>query len=294
MKHKFFIVGGDLRSSKLAQMLYEDGNKVSVFGLDELEDIRENFGIEKVKNVREGVDKCDVVVAPIPFSKDGVEVFAPFSKERILVKNLLIANKGKLFFAGSIVDDIRKELKEKYEKVYDLMKIEELTILNTIATAEGTIEVAIKNTDEVLQGARVLILGFGRIAKIVANKFSMNSCFVTCAARKTTDLAWIQAYGYKAIDINDMVYDLKDFDIIINTVPQKILGINELKHVSKEVLLIDLASSPGGIDGEVAKKMGLKFVWALALPGKVAPKTSAMFIKNAINNILSDLSKEVE
>lgn len=294
MKHKFFVVGGDLRSGKLAHMLYEDANKVFVLGLDGLDEIDENFGIEKVNSVRDGIDKCEVVIAPTPFSKDGVDVFAPFSKKKILVEDLLRDSKGKTFVAGAIEDSLKQDLEEKYDRVYDLMKREELTILNTIATAEGTIEVAIKHTDEILQGARVLVLGFGRVAKIVANKFSMNSCFVTCAARKTTDLAWIQAYGYKAININDMVYDLKNFDIIINTVPQKILGINELKHVSKDVLLIDLASSPGGIDGDTAKNMGLKFVWALALPGKVAPKTTAGFIKNVIYNILSDMSKDVE
>lgn len=294
MKHSFFVIGGDLRSYKLVEMLSEDENKVFCFGLESLKEIDENFSIEKVHSVKEGIDKCEIVVAPIPFSKNGIEVFAPFSSKKILVQDLLRLNKNKIFVGGSIAEKIKKDLDEKYKMVYDLMRREELTILNTIATAEGTIEVAIQNTDEILQGARVLVLGFGRVAKIVANKFCMNSCLVSCAARKTTDLAWIQAYGYKAININDMVYDLKNFDIIINTVPQKILGLNELKHVSKDVLLIDLASSPGGIDGNIAKNMGLKFVWALALPGKIAPKTSAKFIKQSIYTILSDLSKDVE
>ena len=37
----------------------------------------------------------------------------------------------------------------------------------------------------------------------------MLSAKVTCAARKTGDLAWIKAYGYNAININEMLYDLK-------------------------------------------------------------------------------------
>ena len=100
---------------------------------------------------------------------------------------------------------------EKYLDVIDVMKREELAILNTIATAEGTIEVAIRNTDKILQGSKVLILGFGRVAKILASKFSKLSAIVTCAARKISDLAWIKAYGYYGLDINNMLYDLKEF-----------------------------------------------------------------------------------
>ena len=189
---------------------------------------------------------------------------------------------------------MRKQLDEKYMEVIDIMKRDDLAILNTIATAEGTIEVAIKNTDKILQGSRVLILGFGRVGKIVANKFSKMSAIVTCAARKVSDLAWIKAYGYNSLNINDMLYDLKEFDIIINTVPQTILRERELKHIDAEALIIDLASSPGGIDGKIAKSMGLNFIWALALPGRIAPSSSAKFIKDTVYTILEEMSKRVE
>ena len=59
----------------------------------------------------------------------------------------------------------------------------------------------------------------------------------------------------------------------------------------KETLLIDLASNPGGIDKKAIKDRNLKFVWALSLPGKVAPTTSAEFIKNTIYNILREIYK---
>ena len=170
-----------------------------------------------------------------------------------------------------------------------LMKREQLAVLNTIATAEGTIQVAINNTDKILQGSKVLILGFGRVGKILASKFRNLSAIVTCAARKVSDFAWIKAYGYDCLDINDMLYDLKDFDIIINTVPQTIIKEKELKHMNPDVLLIDLASAPGGIDSKMAVNMGLKFVWALALPGKIAPSSSAEFIKETIYNIIDEM-----
>ena len=64
-----------------------------------------------------------------------------------------------------------------------------------------------------------------------------------------------------------------------------------LKYVKEDCLLIDLASNPGGIDKKEAKNRGLKLIWALALPGKVAPITTAEFIKDTVYNILKEIYK---
>ncbi len=253
-------------------MLADDGNKIFSYAQEESEEVLDNNSIERCNSLKEGIEKAQIIVAPIPFSSNGETINTPFSKEKINIEDLLKSHKSKMLIAGNINPEIKEKLDKEYLDVIDVMKREELAILNTIATAEGTIKVAIENTDEILQGKRILILGFGRVAKIVANKFSMLSANVTCSARKISDLAWIKAYGYDAININDMIYDLKDFDIIINTVPQVIIGERELKHMDPNVLLIDLASAPGGIDSKMAINMGLKFVWALALPRKSCTK----------------------
>lgn len=294
MNYKYLVLGGDLRNVKLAQMLADDGNKVYSYGQDKSDEILDDGRIEKCTSLKSAIEKSQIIIAPVPFSSNGENINAPFCHNRIMIDELLKPNKGKIFISGSLKLEIKEKLEDNYLEVIDIMKRDDLAILNTIATAEGTIEVAIKNTDKILQGSRVLILGFGRVGKIVANKFSKLSAIVTCAARKVSDLAWIKAYGYNSLNINDMLYDLKEFDIIINTVPQTILKEKELKHVDSEVLLIDLASSPGGIDGKTATNMGLNFVWALALPGRIAPSSSAKFIKDTVYTILDERSKKVE
>ena len=45
------------------------------------------------------------------------------------------------------------------------------------------------------------------------------------------------------------------------------------------------------IDKKAAKEKGLQLVWALALPGKVAPITTAEFIKDTIYNIIKEIYK---
>ncbi len=266
---KFSVIGGDLRLSNLAEMLTNDSNEVSVFGMEKSRGIEENKRIIKCKNIDEAIDNSNTIIGSIPFMKNKEEMYATFSDKHIKINDLAKRDyKNKIFIAGGIPNDARKKLENSFGKVIDILKEEELIVLNTIATAEGAIDVAIQNTDIVIHGSNVLILGFGRVAKEVANKFYGLSAKVTCAARKNTDLAWIKALGYKAVNIYELRDELKQYDIIINTVPKMIIDKEEMQYMNENVLLIDLASTPGGINIEDAQKMNLRFVWALALPRK--------------------------
>ena len=195
---------------------------------------------------------------------------------------------AKILIAGSITPDVYELANDEYIEIIDIMKREELAVLNTISTAEGTIEIIIANTNKIIHGSKVLILGFGRIGKVLARKLAGLSAKVTCAARKDEDLAWIRAYGHMETNINAIGENLSEFDIIINTVPHLVLTEERLQYVKKDCLLVDLASNPGGIDKRAAKDKNLKLIWALALPGKVAPVTTAEFIKDTVYNILKE------
>ena len=140
-----------------------------------------------------------------------------------------------------------------------------------------------------LHNSNVFVMGFGRIGKILAKMLHGIGAKVHVEARKFSDLAWIESYGYKPIHLNDMYEYLDRFDIIFNTIPYIILDTPELEKIKKDCLLIDLASKPGGINFQKANELGRKSIWALSLPGKVAPATAAKFIKSTIQNILSEL-----
>ena len=109
---------------------------------------------------------------------------------------------------------------------------------------------------------------------------------VFCEARKMEDLAWITTYGYNKIPLKNLSENLSKFDIIFNTIPNIILDAEKLKLIKKSTLIIDLASKPGGVEQEAAKDLGLKMVWALAIPGKIAPKSAAKIIKQTIEHEL--------
>lgn len=292
MSTNFAIIGGDLRIIKLAKMLVKDGNKVYTYGLEKAEELKNIENIIFCEKLNKAVQDSEIVIGPIPFSSNGKDINSPFSDNTISIRELMHVINAKILIAGSITPEIYDLANDEYIEIIDIMKREELAVLNTISTAEGAIEIAISNTNKILHGSNVLILGFGRIGKVLARKMAGLSAKVTCAARKDEDLAWIKAYGHQATNINTLGENLSQYDIIINTVPHLILTSERLQSVSSDCLLIDLASNPGGIDKKTVKDRGLKLIWALALPGKVAPVTTAEFIKDTIYNVLKEIYKK--
>jgi dipicolinate synthase subunit A len=292
MNRNFAIIGGDLRIIKLAKILAEDGNKVYTYGLEKAEELKENENIIFCDKLKNAIQKTEIVIGPIPFSSNGIDINTPFSDNKISIREIMHSINAKILIAGSIMPEVYDMANDEYVEIVDIMKREELAVLNTISTAEGTIEIAISNTNKILHGSNVLILGFGRIGKVLARKLAGLSAKVTCAARKDEDLAWIKAYGHMFTNINNLGENLAKYDLIINTVPHLILTPQRLQYVKEDCLLIDLASNPGGIDKKEAKERNLKLIWALALPGKVAPVTTAEFIKDTIYNVLREMMKE--
>ncbi len=288
---KFAIIGGDLRIIKLAKMLAREQNEIFIYGLEKAEELKNNPNIKQCESIKKAIQEVEIVIGPIPFSSNGKTINMPFSDKEVTIREMMHVINAKVLIAGGITPEVYEMANDEYIEIIDIMKREELAVLNTIATAEGTIQIAIENTNKIVHGSEVLILGFGRIGKVLARKLAGLSAKVTCAARKDEDLAWIQAYGHKATNINTIGENLRQYDIIINTVPHIILNEERLQYVKNECLLIDLASNPGGIDKKAVKDNQLKFVWALSLPGKVAPTTSAEFIKDTIYNIIKEIYK---
>ena len=282
MEKKIAVIGGDKRTVYLTKMLGKE-NTVVTYG-QELANVKTET--MKIDNLKSAIELSEIIIGPVPFTKDGISVQAKFSREKILVEDVIENCRGKILIAGAISNDVCNLAREKDVQLIDLMKNESLTVLNTIATAEGAIEVAIKNTNRILHGSKVLVLGYGRVGKVVAQKFAAIGAKVTCAARRPEVFAWIEVDGYDSININELGENLRPFDIIINTPPTMILTKDRLLKLKKDCLVIDLASYPGGVDFEAAKKLGINFEWALGLPGKVAPITAAEHIYKAIKEVL--------
>ena len=280
------IIGGDLRTVKLAKMLAKDGKLINTYGLENAVELKNVDNIKLNYNIDEAIRNSEIVLGPIPLTKNGTELNSPYSKENIKIEELLKKIKGKKIIAGSAKKEIYDIIQENNIEFIDLMKQEKLVILNTISTAEGALQIAMEETEKTIFQSNVLILGFGRVGKTVANRFNLIGANVFCEARKDSDLAWIKAYGYKPIELKRLDENLNKFDIIINTIPKLVLDEKQINQIKKECLIIDLASAPGGVNFEKAKEKGIKAILALTLPGKVAPTTSAEFIKETLYDVI--------
>lgn len=289
MKKSIAVIGGDLRSLKLIELLADDGFEVYTLGFDLAYELDDYPNVYFCKDLKEISTKSKVIVGSIPFTGDKVNILTTFTANKITIEDFMKIVKNKKVIGGNFSEDIRKQFESLNVEYIDLIKREEFSVLNAIATAEGTLEILLRETQRTVHGSKVLVMGFGRVGKVLSNKLLGIGADVYCEARKDEDLAWIKAYGYNPINLSELDKNLDKFDIIINTIPSEILNSSRLNLVKKDVLLIDLASNPGGIDRKAAKDKKLKLIWALSLPGKVAPITSAEYIKETLDHVLKEI-----
>lgn len=278
------VIGGDLRQLTIARMLIADGYDVVIYGFTK--NINTN-GIISAE-LDDALDR-DIIILPVPVSFNGTTINMPFSEETLTIDELISGiNPVSVVFGGRISTDLSSKLCERGITHRDYMARDELAIRNAVPTAEGAIELAISETPITIHGSRCLVLGYGKVGKILARSLYGLGANTYVQARKYADLAMIESHGCHPLTMNEAKTHISDFDIIFNTIPALVLDSDILSRVSKDALIIDLASRPGGVDFEAAKQLGVSVIWALSLPGRVAPVTAGIIIKDTITNILSE------
>lgn len=285
-KRKFGIIGGDLRALYLAKSLNKDGNEVHICGTEKLNS-RQIFQTDIPDDV---INFSDYIILPTPVTRDNKTINAPYSSKELLIDEKFLGSiKNKVIFVG-IIPNILKQFDEKVKnKSYSVEDYytENFKILNSIPTAEGAVKIALEEKHSTIYQSKCLVIGYGKIGKTLSKILKSMGAYVTVSARKSTDRAWAFAEGYKSINISESQATY-DYDFIFNTVPFILLNENILKNLKKDVLVIDLASPPGGVDKEAALKLDIKSIHALAIPGKYFPESSAEIIKSEIYSIIKE------
>lgn len=288
MYKDILVLGGDKRNINLANLLCEEGYNVSVYGFDDCS--RFSPKADRMKSLSDGVEACDVVISGLPSTVDHITLNTPLFFEKIYLYSLFDMMKKNKIFLGAKMDDKLLHMAEVYDvEVADYFKREELMILNAIPTVEGAIEVAMRETEYTLHSSNCLVLGYGRIGKLLAKILQSMGANVYVEARSKSDLSWIKAMGYKGVNIRNVDYGIGHYDIIFNTVPHTILKPVSYSRIKPDCVLIELASNPGGFDIREAEKYSVKVVNAPGLPGKCAPRSAALYLKDTVVNILNEL-----
>ncbi len=280
------VVGGDLRQACLARLLLEDGHSVGVYALE-----RQQFPekIYDVKNPKVQFAKMDAVILPMPVTVDGIYLNAPLSNAPYHMETILDSiPPEKVVLCGAASPQVCAQAESNRLKCMDYLQREELAIRNAVPTAEGALQIAMEELPITLHGARALVLGYGRIGSLLARRLHSLGAMVSVSARSYAAFAHIDAEGMKPLDTRMLTGQLGAFDVLFNTVPAKILGTAELAELREDCLVIDLASKPGGVDFDGAQKLSRRVIWALSLPGKVAPISAAKAIRDTVYHILEE------
>lgn len=242
---KIGVIGGDLRQLVAAMELAENGYETAVFGFDSYEGA---LGMStRCVAMEDAIRNANIIVLPLPYSIDKIHLNTPLSQNEIHLDYLFsLFNEKQVIIGGKF--DLLAESFALTQKLTltDYYKREDLTILNAIPTAEGAINIAMQELPITLSGSKALVLGYGRIGKILAHKLYGLHTDIYISARKHEDFAWINAFGYKGIAYDELDESIDQFDVIFNTVPALLLDDNRLKKLKPNVVIIDLASNPGG------------------------------------------------
>ena len=155
----------------------------------------------------------------------------------------------------------------------DLLKDEEYLAKNAMITAHCAIKLALEHIDGTISDGSILIVGWGRIAKCLAQLLRGLGCNTTIAARKETSRAIVSALGFTSIPIEKIV--INEYTLIYNTVPAQILDANKT-----DATIIELASKQGIRGNGIVDGRGL--------PGKYAPRSSGKLIADTIIKYITE------
>ncbi|WP_167959003.1 dipicolinate synthase subunit DpsA [Anaerosporobacter faecicola] len=280
---RIVFLGGDLRQSYMVQKLVANGYLVATYGLD----IEEQYDlIYRASSLKSALNFGNIIVCPVPISHDKEHITSEQDYADLTVANLIKnLNSNHIFFGGVVLPCIREACKEKNIPCYDLMDLETVSIKNAIATAEGTIAEAIRQSTVNLHGSSCLVLGYGRCAKVLADKLKGLHAHTTVCARSEESLAYADSLGFQTLPLKDLSSSIHSYTFIFNTIPEQILKEPLIKLLNKNTIIIDIASKPGGTNFDACKQYGIRASLCLGLPGKYAPETSADILNSIVLSI---------
>ncbi len=275
---KIVVVGGDNRQLLLQENLIEKG----------------------YNSYQEGYNCCcnydnifssDVLILPIVATKDETTLYAPNCNEIIELDYLISGlTNCKYIICGKLPKTFELKLINKDINIFNYTNDVVFKSINAVPTAEGAVSIAISNTPKTLCGANCLVIGNGCIGKELVKILKGIGSNVTVSARKELDFAWLWSENINYINTNSLnEQELRRYSIIFNTVPKRIISHQKMLELTKEQLVIDLASLPYGFDHEKNMDYKCKLLLSSSLPAIYAPETSA----NATIKVIENYLKEV-
>ena len=191
--------------------------------------------------------------------------------------------KGTLIFSGIRNPYLSKKCAENKLEYYVIMEDPGTQIKNAVPTSEGVIAYLISNRADTIAGSGILIIGYGICGSDLAARLRCLGACVYALVRNREKECAARSGSITPVYLSEL--DTLNFDVIINTVPGRVLT-DEMLLQTHGALLIDIASKPYGFDMELAKKLNEKSALLPGIPGKYAIKTAGEILGEFISAIL--------
>ena len=218
---------------------------------------------------------ADFVILPFP-ALQGERLRGTAAPERTAV--FACCRRGTRVYGGGL-SPLRQALLDCGAEPVELFGTEPLTTHNAVPTAEGAIALAVLHSPYRLHGAPCLVIGYGHIGRVLANKLHGLSARVTVAARRPSDRAAAEALGLEADETGRYARGLA-YHFVFNTVPAPVLTQDQLAALLPGCLLVELASAPGGIPA--CTRTDVTRIDAPGLPGRFCPASAGAAYAAAI------------
>jgi len=282
---KVALVGGDRRSALLAQLLWRGGHRVRCYALEKALLPAE---IPRDSCLPAALYGADAVILPVPAEK-GPLLNTPLSAQNLTLEELWDNLWPEQWvFGGGFGEASAARALQGGQILCDLLRRPGFVTGNAALTAEAAVGILIRESEGSLRHSRCLLLGCGRIGKLLARKLAGLGADVTVMARKAADRALVAELGYTPLEPEALEGRIGDFDLIVNTVPARVLSDAALCCVAPEALLLELASPPGGFNRDLARNIGLRALIAPGLPGQYSPLAAARLMRREIEAALED------
>ncbi len=273
------VIGGDTRQIYCAEKLRSAGYRTHLFGF---ELSPENAVLGKTDDLEKAMS-ANVIVLPLPVSKNGKLLNAPFCGREIPLSDItrLITPEKKVFY-GMGTKQLERALADTGCEYHDYYKFQSLIIKNALLTAEGVLGIIMNRIPKTVFGLKAAVTGYGRVGYFTAKLLKTLGAEVTVFARSPEQLAKAECAGMKTEELQYLCCEKRNFDCLINTVPSRILDKDELNALTADTVIIETASAPYGLDFAQASQHGFTVIKAFSLPGKMSPVTAGEVIADAV------------
>ena len=231
----------------------------------------------------------DVFILPVPVTRDNININTPLAGEYFYIGDFLRLLPENCIVAGGLFsDELSEKLEKKNIRVFDYYKDEKLTEENAIPTAEGVLGILINAVPSTIYELPCAVTGYGKCAKAIVKALRCLGADITVFARNPNDIKDAINRGLKAFLFNEMSREANRFDAVINTVPARVICKEIINNLRKDCELIEIASTPFGIDFDAAKERGINTIKAGSLPGRICPKTAGEIICNSVLSFIKE------